>query len=728
MKEKYPKIKLQRAKAVLHLVHRTWFSHLDWPTKFIEDYFGSLISSFSNRGLREGIKENKALRLKYTQWLSNPDTHPFPSVLKKWGVKESREADSIKVVLSILSVTRSLRLPVVPDLGVIEDPLSILNPLDKFREFLKVAIKPWMKKTVKSEWDEFHYSTKSGPNGQAMYTSFEDLSLLPPGLIQEIKMMGGQKMEDMLLKIFSIDDTIQMSPFELIRGKYKPRKSKEAIRRIAFIPDREGKTRTIGVLDYWSQTTLKPLHDSIMRVLRKLRADMTFRQEANLISRKGPYFSIDLKAATDSFPIELQEAVLSELIGPKAKIWKSIMTAYPFKAPHRVDPVYYKRGQPMGAYSSWAVFSLTHHLLIQFSASEVNKYPFVDYQVLGDDVVIADRDVGNAYLENLTRFNIPVSKEKTMISEEVYEFAKRWFINGTEVSPFPVSGIFEESKHYFTLRNLLYMTNKKGYPSFDNCEPNREFIMQIWDIFGKKSQKERLIKKLRVFNSIVQDNPDHLHKTLDSLYPKEERNPEFVKEIIKKSKLYMSMHDLLSLQEFYNHELDALKRGHVIEKYKRPESDSKGLATPAYEYADVWPPLNVARRLIRQYMRLLDHILKDHREECQLGDEAFSNALLSNEVPSFMISRQVINERTSRKKLGAKARLTGLIMSLWNERPDPNMNIKYLDQVFGVVIELDFDEWDECMGRVVLEPLSIREERLKNAAYRRAHANKGHDS
>jgi hypothetical protein len=63
-------------------------------------------------------------------------------------------------------------------------------------------------------------------------------------------------------------------------------------------------------------------------------------------------------------------------------------------------------------------------------------------------------------------------------------------------------------------------------------------------------------------------------------------------------------------------------------------------------------------------MRLLDEILKDHKEECQLGDEAFENALLNTEVPSFMIGRQVINERTARKKLGAKARLTGLIMSL----------------------------------------------------------------
>jgi hypothetical protein len=87
--------------------------------------------------------------------------------------------------------------------------------------------------------------------------------------------------------------------------------------------------------------------------------------------------------------------------------------------------------------------------------------------------------VGERYMSNLTLFKIPFSPEKTMISDEVYEFAKRWFFKGTEVSPFPVNGLFEESKHYFTLRNLLWTANRKGYPSFENGNPNREFVMQV---------------------------------------------------------------------------------------------------------------------------------------------------------------------------------------------------------------------------------------------------------
>lgn len=101
--------------------------------------------------------------------------------------------------------------------------------------------------------------------------------------------------------------------------------------------------------------------------------------------------------------------------------------------------------------------------------------------------------------------------------------------------------------------------------------------------------------------------------------------------------------------------------------------------------------MSVARRLVRTYLRTLDKILKDHKEECQLDDESLIEALLVNEVPSFVISRRVLNERTHRKKLGARARLVSMVMDLWNNDVK-TVDLKFLSQRFGVVIELDFDE------------------------------------
>lgn len=86
------------------------------------------------------------------------------------------------------------------------------------------------------------------------------------------------------------------------------------IRRNVSFPDKEGKQRTIGILDYWSQMALKPIHQYIGRVLEKIPQDCTLDQSKfkDLILNKSEiYYSVDLSSATDRFPIML----IKELLG-----------------------------------------------------------------------------------------------------------------------------------------------------------------------------------------------------------------------------------------------------------------------------------------------------------------------------------------------------------------------------------------------------------------------------
>lgn len=69
---------------------------------------------------------------------------------------------------------------------------------------------------------------------------------------------------------------------------------------------------------------------------------MTFRQSDPLahIPLGEEYLSADLKAATDSFSIELQMEIVKALFGEqKAQAWRKVMTGIPFKTPHREEPV-----------------------------------------------------------------------------------------------------------------------------------------------------------------------------------------------------------------------------------------------------------------------------------------------------------------------------------------------------------------------------------------------------
>jgi hypothetical protein len=75
--------------------------------------------------------------------------------------------------------------------------------------------------------------------------------------------------------------------------------------RLSIFGDKEGKTRVVAIVDYWTQTCLKPLHLALMGLLRRLPADCTFDQSRfrRLSHFPGPFHSFDLSAATDRMPV-----------------------------------------------------------------------------------------------------------------------------------------------------------------------------------------------------------------------------------------------------------------------------------------------------------------------------------------------------------------------------------------------------------------------------------------
>jgi len=96
----------------------------------------------------------------------------------------------------------------------------------------------------------------------------------------------------------------------------------------------------------------------------------------------------------------------------------------------------------MGAHSSWPIFALTHGLLVGYLASKCGA-KLNTFKILGDDIVIRDDRLSVQYLETLEILDVPISWAKTMRSKTTFEFAKRWFHNGVEISPFPLNAVHE---------------------------------------------------------------------------------------------------------------------------------------------------------------------------------------------------------------------------------------------------------------------------------------------
>jgi len=314
----------------------------------------------------------------------------------------------------------------------------------------------WLDKlNISTDWQHVHASTKKGPNGQALATALEDLSALPEDLKESIYSFGGNTLKEYM---------------ELLMPAAKgfhPDTSKFRLRNLSVLRDKEGKNRTIAIFDYWSQTALKTLHDSLFESFRKIKTDLTFTQDATSVyNPRDPnveYYSFDLSAATDRFPVLLQEMVLAKLIGPeKASSWKKIMSM-PFITPTG-ESITYVVGQPMGGYSSWAVFTLCHHLVVQYASTLCgNKGFFTGYRLLGDDIVISDKLVASKYQEIMTTLGVEISESKSHISKECYEMAKRWFIHGIEITPFPLNAFLENQSNPHGLALDLYRAMSRGW-------------------------------------------------------------------------------------------------------------------------------------------------------------------------------------------------------------------------------------------------------------------------
>jgi len=226
--------------------------------------------------------------------------------------------------------------------------------------------------------------------------------------------------------------------------------------RLAALPEAAGKVRIIAIVDSWSQTYLTPIHDFLFKILRKVPCDATFDQQGAVSSfaEKGlkNLYSYDLSQATDTIPWTLYQVLMEPVFGKEITsawmavlrdrdwllpLWSETESGEPKRLEHQgKSTVRYNRGQPMGARSSWPALALVHHGLVQFAAHKVSKFPFGDYLVLGDDLVIGDHEVAISYRKSATPLGVRIGLPKSFVSTKgFFNFANQSFLDEINLSP-----------------------------------------------------------------------------------------------------------------------------------------------------------------------------------------------------------------------------------------------------------------------------------------------------
>jgi hypothetical protein len=320
------------------------------------------------RGTVELIKYVKDVRLVLWNYLAlTPLSNPPKGVkVTKDGIpqvlgdlipiiRKGESPEILQILNTILTATRSLSKGHVADISSIIDPTksSLSYNITKFApDFFKALGYRCKSEVVPSsiQWKRFHFSAKTGPSSlktNALWSCFVDLYNLPESLIESLKVIGGIKFSS------TIDLLLKAKPLLSLRF---PVEANKVYRKLSSFPDKELKVRVIGILDYFSQSCLRPLHSYLYKILRRIEQDATFDQgRFKKIILDNPnidlIYSADLSAATDRFPIEVISNLLKARLPTKyVDAWKDVMIGYPFSYEGKM--ISYSVGNPMGAYSS----------------------------------------------------------------------------------------------------------------------------------------------------------------------------------------------------------------------------------------------------------------------------------------------------------------------------------------------------------------------------------------
>lgn len=371
----------------------------------------------------------------------------------------ARHLGFIRMVLSLLSVHRMVPGDGTLDVSSIVAPSTRVTGNSHWTNYIKFVHQFVVGRGLNRfgiQWNDPHMTTKAGPNGHALGTSLIDLAMLPQEIINDVVTLGGSYLRSYIFYMIKILPSVCPTIPE-----------SGTLRKISVIRDKSCKNRPIAVFDYWTQTALRPVHDLFMEMLKSFSSDCTFNQDHELTLSTGmsTFHCMDLSSATDRFPADLQQEVVEAVLGSqKAQAWRRLMTNHKFVTPTGGE-VSYTVGQPMGAYSSWAVFAVSHHLVVLYCASLCGHDPFKfsAYALLGDDIVIYDSSVAEKYREVIASFGVEISDIKSHDSESYRDFAKRLFYKGTEITPFPLHSVVENWNKPIELVSVLNDLQKRGW-------------------------------------------------------------------------------------------------------------------------------------------------------------------------------------------------------------------------------------------------------------------------
>lgn len=344
----------------------------------------------------------------------------------------------------LFSLSRVFVLRVDPDLGPITSASTMAESNVSDQEISEALCKlgitretflpKYSELTANFDWE---FLSSKGPNGPQTISAEADATAWRASPL--FPLFRGFLRNSNLIPL--LDSITSVS-----RGNHDfPFPVKPILAKLTYIEEWGGKLRIVAQLDYYLQMAFTPLHHCVNHFLKSLKTDGTFshRRAAERVrvmtESKSEISAFDLSNATDRMPIIFQERVLEAIWLPQlSSAWRKLLSSIHFKVPGGSKTVTYGCGQPMGVRSSFPVFALSHHVIIQIAAARAGFTSYFDYMIVGDDLTLCDNRVAEQYIIICKSLGIPINLGKSIVHVDgalpAAELCKRTYINGWELT------------------------------------------------------------------------------------------------------------------------------------------------------------------------------------------------------------------------------------------------------------------------------------------------------
>lgn len=165
------------------------------------------------------------------------------------------------------------------------------------------------------------------------------------------------------------------------------------------------------------------------------------------------------------------------------------------------------------------MFSLSHHVAVYIAAARIDmKTENLPYRLLGDDIVIMDKSLAESYLLVMSELGVTISKQKTHIGTNLFEFAKRFGYKGSEITQFPITGLIENMKSYPLFTQVLESASERGFlPLFiQSASPNFwDKVVELSVPSTKKRLHVYLVNKFKQFSLLPVSSKPYMTRVQD---------------------------------------------------------------------------------------------------------------------------------------------------------------------------------------------------------------------